>query len=137
MLVHRDPADATSIADPALRALVQKTVADLSEDYPYDPDELGYFVIVEPGDRLETINAQIGFDILANRWDGITFGQPGFSPSFELIDEHAGYYEVVFVMDDSGYGIEVFVPKAAGIDPDLLAMCAKYATPATTNEPAP
>ena len=62
MLIIRDSADADSIADPELRALVQKTIAALSEDYPYDPDVLGYFLTVEPSDSLATIDAQIGFD---------------------------------------------------------------------------
>lgn len=134
MLVIRDPAEAASVADPELRYLIQKTVLDLSEDYPYDPDELGYFLIVEPGDSLATINAQIGFDILANKWTGIRFDQPGYTQSFEILEEHAGYYEMVFVIGQDGWGIEVFVPKPAStagstaVDANLLAMCARYAT---------
>lgn len=62
MQVIRDPLEAASIADPELRTLVQKTIAALSEDYPYDPDVLGYFLIVQPGDGLAIIYAQIGFD---------------------------------------------------------------------------
>jgi len=60
MQIIRDPAATASIADLELRALVEKTIADLSEEYPYDPDVLGYFLIVEPGDSLQAINAQIG-----------------------------------------------------------------------------
>lgn len=134
MQIIRDPLEATNIADPELRTLVQKTIAALSEDYPYDPDVLGYFVIVQPGDSLATINAQIGFDILANRWTGIRYDQPGYTQSFEVLDEHAGYYELVFVLSDDGFGIEVFIPKADGVDPALLAMCQLYAAPANTVE---
>ncbi len=129
MQIIRDPADAINIADPELCALVQKTIAALSEDYPYDPDVLGYFLIVQHGDTLATINAQIGFDILANKWTGIRFDQPGYTQSFEILDEHAGYYEMVFLIDDSGFGIDVFIPKAIDI-PELLAMCQRYAVPA-------
>ena len=129
MQIIRDPADAINIADPELCALVQKTIAALSEDYPYDPDVLGYFLIVQHGDTLATINAQIGFDILANKWTGIRFDQPGHTQSFEILDEHAGYYEMVFLIDDSGFGIDVFIPKAIDI-PELLAMCQRYAVPA-------
>lgn len=130
MQVIRDPLEAANIADPELRTLVQKTIAALSEDYPYDPDELGYFLIVEPGDSLATINAQIGFDILANRWTGIRYDQPGYTQSFEVLDEHTHWFEMVFVLSDDGYGIEVFIPKTEGIDPDLLAMCQRYAVAA-------
>ena len=127
MKVIRDPADTASIADSELRTLVEKTIRDLSEDNPYDPDELGYFLIVEPGDSLDTISAQIGFDILTNKWTGNRFDQPGYTQSFEVLDEHAGYYEMVFIISDDGFGVEVFIPKATGVDPALLAMCQKYA----------
>lgn len=127
MLVIRDSADAASVADPELRHLIEKTVRDLSEDYPYDPDELGYFLIVQPGDCLDTLSGQIGFPIMVNRFSGIKFGHAGFTPSFELVDEHAGYYEMVFIISDDGFGVEVFIPKTKGVDPDLLAMCKRYA----------
>ena len=127
MLVIRDPADAANVADPELRHLIQKTVRDLSEDYPYDPDELGYFLVVQPGDRLDILSRQIGFPIMVNRFSGIQFGHAGFTPSFELVDEHTGCYEMVFIISDDGFGVEVFIPKTEGVDPDLLAMCKRYA----------
>jgi hypothetical protein len=73
----------------------------------------------------------MGFPILANRFTGIEFGQPGFIPSFEILVEHAHCYEMVFIISDDGYGIEVFIPKDLGIHPDLLAMCLQYAMPTT------
>ncbi len=130
MQIIRDPAETSCIADPELRTLVLKTIAALSEDYPYDPDVLGYFVLVEPGDTIATINAQIGLDILTNKWTGIRFDQPGYTQHFEILEEHAGYYEIVFVIGQDGYGIEVFVPKAIDLL-DLLAMCLRFAVPAT------
>lgn len=127
MKIIRDPADSASIADPELRHLIEKTVRDLSEDYPYDPDELGYFLIVQPGDSLDVLSAQIGFSIMVNRWTGIEYGQPDFTPSFELVQEHAGYYEILILLSDSGFGVEVFIPKTEGVDAELLAMCKRYA----------
>lgn len=127
MLVIRDPLDVASVADPELRHLIQKTIRNLSEDYPYDPDELGYFLIVQPGDGLDTLSGQIGFPVMVNRFSGIQFGHAGFTPSFELVDEHANYYEMVFIISDDGFGVEVFIPKTEGVDPDLLAMCKRYA----------
>lgn len=130
MQIIRDPADAANIADPELRQLIEKTIRDLSPDGPYDPDELGYFLVVEPGDSLNTINAQLGFDVLENKWTGKRFDQPGYTQSFEILEEHAGYYEMVFVIGQDGFGVEVFIPKATGIDPQLLTMCQRYAVAA-------
>lgn len=44
------------------------------------------------------------------------------------MEEHpGGLYEMVFVLSDSGFGIVVLVPNQAGVDTDLLRMCAEYA----------
>lgn len=127
MQVIRDPASAAQIANPQIRRLVEQRIDDLGQE-PFDLATLGYFIIVEPGDTLDAIDAQLGFPILCNRWTGIRFGQPGFDPSFEFVEEFSGCFEMVFILDDSGFGIEVFVPKAAGIDSDLLMLCQRYAT---------
>ena len=82
---------------------------------------------VQPGDSLDMLSAKIGFSLMVNRWTGIEFGHAGFTPSFEIVEEHAEYYELVFITSDSGFGIELFIPKTDGVDPALLAMCKRYA----------
>ena len=126
MQIVRGPAEAIRITDPELRCRVQKTMAALSENNPCDAEALGYFLIVQCGDTLAMLDAQIGFSILTNRWSGIRFDQPGYTPAFEILEEHAGYYEMVFIISDDGCGIEVFIPKAIDI-PELLALCQSYA----------
>ena len=127
MQIIRDPAETALITDPVLRRLIEATMAALSEDYPYDPEVLGYFLIVEPGDTIAELDAQIGFSILANRWTGIRFDAPGYTQHFEVLEEHAGYFEMVFIVSDDGYSdLEVLIPKR-GVAPELLAMCARYA----------
>ena len=127
MQIIRDPAETAMITDPVLRHLIEATITALSEDYPYDPEVLGYFLIVEPGDTIAELDAQIGFSILANRWTGIRFDAPGYTQHFEVLEEHAGYFEILFLTDDSGMGVEIFLENVAGIDPDLIAMCQRYA----------
>ena len=126
-LIHT-AADAAKLTDPALRHLIETTIAALSEDEPFDAAVLGYFLIIEPGDTMAELDAQMGFSILTNRCTGIRFDAPGYTQHFEVLDEHAGYFELVFILSDDGYGIEVFVPKR-GAAPELLAMCARYAVP--------
>lgn len=129
MQVIRDPASTAQIANPEIRRLVEQRIYDLGKE-PFDLAALGYFMVIEPGDRLEAINAQLGFPILANRRTGLHFGQPGYEPSFEFVEQIHGCFDMVFILDDSGYGIEVFIPDTEGVDPDLLAMCKQYAMPA-------
>ena len=130
MLILRDPAASIHVHDAEVRVLVEQRFAMLSVDEPYDPDVFGYFIVLEDCDGLANLDTQLGFPILSNRFNGTHFGEAGFTPSFEILEEHASCYEMVFVISDDGYGVEIFIPKACQIDRDLLAMCQRYAVPA-------
>ena len=131
MIVIRDAAELPLVSNPEIRDLVDLRILELSEDEPWDPDVLGPFVVVEPGDQLESLDEQLGFSILTSRINGTHFGDAGFVPAHEILEEHTGFFEIVFILSDDGYGVTVLVPKDAAVDPDLLAMCTRYATPAT------
>ena len=126
MIVVRDQSNIDQISNPAIRELVQQRINDLGGE-SFDSNELGYFLVVEAGDSIEAIRATVGFYILHNRFTGIRFNATGFTPSFEFIEEFPACYDMVFVLDDTGIGVEIFVPKEEGIDPDLIAMCRMYA----------
>lgn len=127
MLVIHDPALTVQILDAEMATIAACRFAMLSEDEPYDPKVHGFLVVLEAGDSVDVLDAQLGFPVLANRFDGVRFGEQGFHPSFEFIEEHKGCYEMVFVLSDDGYGVEVFIPKVGNIDHGLLAMCRQYA----------
>jgi hypothetical protein len=124
MLVISDPSALSKVADPAVRRLIEQRI----EEYGADAD-LATFIVVEPGDPPDSLDAQLGFPILSNRFDGKRHGDPGFAPSFEVLEEHAGCYEMVFVLADYGDGVLVFIPKHDGVNADLQALCRTYATP--------
>ena len=135
MLILRDPADAGSISDPAIRSLVELRFAQIGQDEPYDPDQHGYMIVVEPGDTVQELEHETCCCILHDLFEDNRYGHPDFTPSFEILEEHYGtdgtvFYEMLFVTNDDGFGITLFIPEAEGIDKDLLAMCAEYATPA-------
>ncbi len=129
MIILRGPASVSSIADPEMRHLVEQRFAEILAGEPYDYDRHGYTIIVEPGDGVDTLEDETSCRILHNLFDDTCFGHPDFSPSFEALEEHPGCYEMVFILNDDGFGIAIFIPKAAGIDADLLSMCSTYATP--------
>ena len=124
MLVINDPSSLSQLNDPAVRALIARRM----DEYGSDAD-LATFIVVEAGDPLESLEAPLGFSVLSNRFDGKRYGDPDFSPSFEVLEEHPGCYEMVFVLADYGDGVLVFVPKNDGVDGRLLSLCAAYATP--------
>ena len=115
MLVLRDPEVAGSIvATPEIRRLVEQRFLDVCVDEPYEPDLHGYLIVVEPGDSVQDLEEESGCPFSC----------------FEVLEELATCYEMVFTPGDGDFGIVIFIPKLAGIDPDLLAMCAEYAVPA-------
>ena len=133
MIVVRDLLTIDQVSNPAIRELVQQRIKDLGGE-SFDSNELGYFLVVEAGDTIEAIQAQVGFNILHNRLTGVHFNATGLTPSFEFIEEFPACYDMVFVLDDTGIGVEIFVPKEEGIDPDLIAMCRMYAYTAPTED---
>ena len=126
MIVVRELSSTQEIKHSHIKQLVQQRINDLGGE-AFDSNELGYFLVVEAGDSIEAIRATVGFYILHNRFTGIRFNATGFTPSFEFIEEFPACYDMVFVLDDTGIGVEIFVPKEEGIDPDLIAMCRMYA----------
>jgi hypothetical protein len=124
MLVINDSSALAQVTDPEVHDLIRRRM----DEYGSDAD-LATFVVVEPGDPLDAVNAQLGFPILSNRFDGRRYGDPDFAPSFEVLEEHPGCYEMVFVLADYGDGVLVFVPKRDGVDGELQALCRTYATP--------
>lgn len=122
MIVIRDAASMSNIDDP----LVQQRFAEISADGDV------HFVIVQVGDIVAEIEQQCGFPILRNWFDDTCFGDADFTPCFEVLEEHRRCYEMVFILNDDGYAIDIFIPKVIDIDPELLAMCKQYAVPTDT-----
>jgi len=127
MHVIRLESDLQVLEDPNLLALIRRRIADTAE-FVDTFGELVFFVIVEPGDDIAAVDDALGFAVMANRFDGTTFGEPGFTPSWDVLDEHAGYYELVYVLSDDGQGVTVFVRKSEGVSAELLAMCRQFST---------
>ena len=131
MIIVKTIASIQKISNTAVREIVRERIYVLGGD-AFNAAELGYFLVVESGDTIEAITAQIGFDILCNRFTGTRYDQTGFTPSFEFVEEFPACYDMVFILSDDGYGVEVFVQKTKGVQLDLLAMCQRYAVQGTT-----
>ena len=136
MIIIREPHAVDLIPElelyPDIRQLVLQRFTELCDgsDDPYDADELGYMIVVQPGDTVAALESECGFPILHNYFDPhIQFRNPEFVPSFEALDDHGFCFELTIILGGD-FGIGIFVPKTAGVDSDLLAMCAEYASPA-------
>lgn len=103
---------------PKLRDLVRRRRAILGDDLPFA--EMAHFVIVEPGDTIDAIEAAIRWPIRPDIDSGI--------PSWEWVMDHGFTYETVFVLSDDGYAVVLFVQVMKGMDPELVGMLRAFCT---------
>lgn len=66
-------------------------------------------IVAGAGDRLEDVNAILGFDLR---------DEPA-----ENIESYAGWYELTLIVNGEGFGYWLFVPKDS-TDPALVDVCA-------------
>ena len=118
MLILKSPSSIDSITDLDILKLV-KLRHDQLGDEMFDS-----VIIIEAGDSISDIEQEIGFSILTNLFDDISYPDPDFVPCFEVLEDHGGCYEMVFIFGDDA--IEIFLPKH-GVDNELLSMCSQFA----------
>lgn len=131
MIVLRNPVqlaapyenDTTAAVIVSLSSLLQQRFADIAAGEAYDPDEHGYLVLVETVDAAKDLETETGCPILAD-WSGRRrYGDEGFVPACEWLDDHPLFYEMGYVLNDSGAALLLIVPKLSGIDEQLLGLC--------------
>ena len=88
MIVLRDPQQLTQVAQPEIKAFLRQRFHDICDPEPYDPDEHGFFILVEPGDTSEQIESATGYSLLKSLFNGTVYGDPDFTPDFEYLEDH-------------------------------------------------
>ena len=126
MIVVLNPQSTLQIPDPDIRLFVQRRMFDLGGKN-FDPRSSGFFIVIEKADTADALQEHLGFNLLHNRYSGFRYDQAGFTPSFEVVEEFPRYYDMVFILSDDGFGIELFVPKDESINADIIALCRKFA----------
>uniref|UniRef100_UPI00403630BC hypothetical protein n=2 Tax=Hydrogenophaga sp. TaxID=1904254 RepID=UPI00403630BC len=97
-----------SVTDPTLAPLIARLINDLS-DYDCDLSQMVRIVVIDPGDALMTIDAELGFQLLDRPLD--------------VIEAHPGWFELTYVLSDDGFGVVVYVPVRPGVDARLIEHC--------------
>src|SRR5690606_15126186 len=69
----------------------------------YDLEDVAEFVIVQAGDTLDSIEAELNLRL--------------FASPVELIAEHDQWFELTWILSDDGFGLVLFVPAAESTDP--------------------
>jgi hypothetical protein len=102
---------------PEVALFISTRIEELSEYADYDLAELVHILVVQPGDTLAELDEALGFAVEDRAVDAI--------------DAHPGCWELTYILTDDGFGVVVYVPKGADIDPRLLDLCASRAAGAT------
>ena len=120
MLILKSPSPFDSITDPGIHKLVKLRHDQLGDEM------FGSVIIVEAEDGVSDIEKEIGFFILTNLFDDVRYPDPDYVPCFEVLEDHGGCYEMLFILSDGDEAIVIFIPKV-GVDPLLLSMCSQFA----------
>lgn len=96
----------STLTDTTLKSILTDRVDQLADYDGYDLGELAHFLIVQPGDTLDAIEAALGFS-------------PQTNPA-EAITNHGGWLEAIFILGDDGFGWVLLIPNQPGILPDLV-----------------
>lgn len=91
----------STITDATLKRILTDRVELLSEYDGYELGELAHFLIAQPCDALDAIEATLGFSPM--------------TAVAEVITNHSSWFEAVFILSDDGFGWVVLVPD----DPNL------------------
>ena len=107
------------ITDPDILKLLKLRYSQLGDEM------FGSVIIIEAGDSISDIEEEIGFFVMTNLFDDVRYPDPDFVPCFEVLQDHGGCYEMLFILSDGDDAIELFIPKHV-VDNELLAMCAQF-----------
>lgn len=120
------PDDLEGIADTALCQIIHQRFAELATFDDTTFDELAEFWLIEPGDSVDAVESATQLRIVQDWFSDARYPDPDFSPAWEVLEAHRTCYEMIFITNDTGYGIVLWIQKV-GTDQTLLAMCAEYA----------
>ena len=82
------------------------------------------FILVEPNDVIDDLESVSGCPIVTSWFSDAIYPHEDFAPSFEFIEEHHDFYEMVFVLTDDH--TTVFIVPKSGSDPLLLGLCQEF-----------
>ncbi|MCX7084926.1 MAG: hypothetical protein NTY69_05245 [Methylococcales bacterium] len=117
MLKITHPEQLKNGSSPTLTQIVNQRIFELGDITIH---------IIEPDDIISDIESKLELPIMTNLFDSLTYPDPDFVPSFEVLEDHGDFYEMMFILSDGDDAILIFIPKTAGVDPQLLSMCAEY-----------
>lgn len=115
----------TQSLDPELSHLLK---SHLEQARSADLLDLTHILVIQPGDTEEAIQAEIGFSPLVNPMDGTRYGDPSFQPYWPWLQDRVEFCEMIVPVGNSGFAFIILIEKSEGVLPDLLQLCADFAS---------
>jgi hypothetical protein len=115
----------TNAIDPQLRTLLRQRSTTLTEG-EYDLTNETELVVIDVGDTEKDIVRLVGFSPLVEPIDGSRFGEGGFTPFWDWLIRHEGWFELT-ISFGSTFAYVLFIRDGGGVDPELLRLCRYYA----------
>ena len=100
--------DAQKLHDPELRALVEGHLITAKEN---GLENLTCLAVIEPTDNEQIVMAELGFSPLRNPLAETSFGDPDFIPTWDWLEVHPGWYELIFTVGNDGFAYIVFIGR--------------------------
>ena len=82
------------------------------------------FILVEAHDNVDDLEASTDCPIVTSWFIDAVYPHEDFAPSFEFVEEHHDFYEMVFVLTDDN--TTVFIIPKENVDSTLLALCQEF-----------
>ena len=93
-------------------------VLSFQDAFACDLANLTHILVIQPGDTEAQIIEAIGFSPLVSRMDGNRL-----QPDWDYLVQHAEWHELIYTVGNSGFAFIVFVERADGVLPEMLALC--------------
>lgn len=105
-----------------LEGLLRKRITQIIADGLAD---LTHLLVVSAADTEGIIEEEVAFSPVVS--DGIRFGQPNFSPHWDVLHNHGGWFEVTFCIGNGGWAVVMFINDGErSCFPELVAMCREH-----------
>lgn len=127
MLSLHDPASIeAALAQPLDPSLRNNLARHLNLAEAEGLADLTFILVIEAGDKEETLEAEIGFSPLVSPLDGARFGTAHFQPYWAFLREAEGWNEMIVTVGDSGFAFILVISNDPGVIPELLELCRRY-----------
>lgn len=92
-----------------LKELLHKRIHQIFDDGLAD---LTHLLVIEAGDTEAMVREEIGFSPL--EVEGIRYGSPGFFHRWDWLEDHGGWFELIFCVGNDGFAFVLLVQDGAG-----------------------